>query len=116
LIEDREEIGKPTDANLKIQVSNWIVAFTTPILLARSTFAVYFFFGFSSLITVLVCAIIMPETKGYSLEAIDQAFLEHSGSVTWASQILEKIRRKKMNGGGDGGGVEIDVLRGRPLV
>jgi hypothetical protein len=39
---------------------------------------VYFFFGFSSLITVLVCAVAMPETKGRSLEDIDRAFGEHS--------------------------------------
>jgi hypothetical protein len=51
---------------------------TTPILLSRSSSAVYFFFGFSSLITVLVCAVAMPETNGRSLEDIDRAFGEHS--------------------------------------
>jgi hypothetical protein len=98
----------------QIQVSNWIVAFTTPILLARSTFAVYFFFGFSSLITVLVCAIAMPETKGRSLEAIDKEFTEHLGSLSWTISIREKMRKR--NGGADSGSFEIGIVRGRRLV
>ncbi|KIW00155.1 uncharacterized protein PV09_08331 [Verruconis gallopava] len=65
------------------QSSNWmanfIVALTTPILLARSSFAAYFLFGGCTLLTVLVCFFFMPETKGKSLEAIDRAFAEHKG-------------------------------------
>ncbi|QDS72329.1 hypothetical protein FKW77_007807 [Venturia effusa] len=65
-------------------LANWIVAFTTPILLARSSFAVYYFFGFSTLFAVLVCALVMPETKRRSLEAIDRAFNDGSGAKKWA--------------------------------
>ncbi|KAE9989528.1 hypothetical protein EG327_002609 [Venturia inaequalis] len=65
-------------------LANWIVAFTTPILLARSSFAVYYFFGFSTLFAVLVCALVMPETKGKSLEAIDRAFNDGSVAKKWA--------------------------------
>ncbi|KAF2716209.1 general substrate transporter [Polychaeton citri CBS 116435] len=53
---------------------NWIVAFTTPIFLARSTYGVYFFFGGCTLVATWVCAVAMPETKGRSLEDIDSAF------------------------------------------
>lgn len=56
------------------QFANWTVALTTPILLARSAFAAYYFFGFATLTTVIVCAVLMPETKGQSLEAINKAF------------------------------------------
>ena len=61
-------------ANKQRQIVNWIVAFTTPLLLARSSFGVYFLFGFSTLLTVVVCMLFMPETRSKSLEQIDDAF------------------------------------------
>ncbi|KAG9229899.1 general substrate transporter [Amylocarpus encephaloides] len=59
-------------------VMNWIVAFTTPIFLAHSSFGVYFLWGSFALITVVVCALFMPETRGKSLEEIDASF-KHTG-------------------------------------
>lgn len=53
---------------------NWIIAFTTPIFLAHSTFGVYFLFGSASLLTVVVCVFWMPETRGRTLEDIDASF------------------------------------------
>ncbi|CAL3970342.1 unnamed protein product [Diplocarpon coronariae] len=55
-------------------VVNWIVAFTTPIFLAHSSFGIYFLFGSAALLTVVVCAFWMPETRGRSLEDIDAGF------------------------------------------
>ncbi|KAF4635971.1 hypothetical protein G7Y89_g2101 [Cudoniella acicularis] len=54
--------------------TNWLVAFTTPIFLARSAFGAYFLFGGFSLLAVIVLAINMPETRGHSLESIQEAF------------------------------------------
>jgi hypothetical protein len=56
---------------------NWIVAFTTPIFLSKSSFGVYFLFGGCILLMVAVCATMMPETMGRSLEEIDAAFDRH---------------------------------------
>jgi sugar porter (SP) family MFS transporter len=58
---------------------NWIVAFTTPIFLSKSSFGVYFLFGGCILLMVAVCATMMPETMGRSLEEIDAAFDHHRG-------------------------------------
>lgn len=55
-------------------IVNWIVAFTTPIFLASSSCGVYFMFGASCLITVVICILWMPETRGLSLEQIDGIF------------------------------------------
>ncbi|PBP23381.1 general substrate transporter, partial [Diplocarpon rosae] len=55
-------------------VMNWIVAFTTPIFLAHSSFGIYFLFGSAALLTVVVCVFWMPETRGRSLEDIDAGF------------------------------------------
>lgn len=55
-------------------VSNFLVALTTPVLLAKSNYAVYFLFGGCTLFAVVVCALFMPETKGRSLEEIEEAF------------------------------------------
>jgi len=50
-----------------LQFCNWLVAFATPIFLAKSNSGVYFLFGSFSLITVLTMAVFMPETKGVPL-------------------------------------------------
>lgn len=53
---------------------NWIIAFTTPIFLAHSSSGVYFLFGSTALLTVVVCTFWMPETRGRTLEDIDASF------------------------------------------
>ncbi|KAJ3542017.1 hypothetical protein NM208_g4325 [Fusarium decemcellulare] len=55
-------------------LTNWIVAILTPILLDKSAFAAYFLFGGLALGTTAVLAAYMPETRGRSLENIQQAF------------------------------------------
>ncbi|PQE32590.1 MFS sugar transporter protein [Rutstroemia sp. NJR-2017a WRK4] len=55
-------------------VVNWIVAFTTPVFLARSSCGCYFLWGGASLATVVVAWWWMPETMGKSLEEIDEEF------------------------------------------
>ena len=57
-----------------MQISNFFVAFITPILLSRSSFAIYFLFGGCLLVTVLVGILYMPETRGADLETIGISF------------------------------------------
>jgi hypothetical protein len=70
-------------------VVNWIIAFTTPIFLARSTYGVYFFFGGCTAVTVAVCAVAMPETRGKSLEDIDESFRGHKGMGSRGGGVFE---------------------------
>lgn len=57
------------------QSANWIgnfaVALTTPVLLARSSYAAYFLWGGCAAITGVVCWAFMPETRGRPLDGID---------------------------------------------
>jgi hypothetical protein len=53
---------------------NWIIAFSTPLFLARSSSGPYFLFGACAFLTVLVCALFQPESRGVSLEALDGVF------------------------------------------
>ncbi|KAJ7849804.1 general substrate transporter [Mycena olivaceomarginata] len=55
---------------------NWIIAFSTPLFLTRSTSGPYLMFGGFSLLTVLVCVVFQPETKGLSLDMLEQDFKE----------------------------------------
>lgn len=55
-------------------VVNWVVAFTTPIFLKRSSCGVYFLFGACCFVVSGVCWFWMPETRGLSLEEIDGIF------------------------------------------
>lgn len=54
--------------------TNFLVALATPILLANSSYGAYFLFGGCTFVTAIVCAISMPETKGKSLDEIENAF------------------------------------------
>ena len=50
------------------------MAFATPIFLASSSFGAYFLFGGLSLFTLVVLAVLMPETRGRGLEEIQDGF------------------------------------------
>lgn len=54
--------------------TNWLVAFATPVLLAKSAYAAYFLFGGLAFFTLAVLFVYMPETKGHPLESIQDAF------------------------------------------
>ncbi|RYP70444.1 hypothetical protein DL771_005485 [Monosporascus sp. 5C6A] len=79
LIESLPRKTRSSGASLA-QASNWfanyIVALTTPIFLATSTFGAYYFFAFSTLFCTVMCAFCMIETKGHSLEFIEQKYSE----------------------------------------
>ncbi|KAI5923596.1 general substrate transporter [Camillea tinctor] len=68
--------------------TNWIVAILTPILLEASAFGAYFLFGSLALGTVAVLAVYMPETRGRSLESIQEAFQRPAAS----SLLLQYLR------------------------
>lgn len=55
-------------------ITNFLVALTTPVLLEKSSFGAYFLFGGCTLLTAVVGFFLMPETKGKSLDEIEQAF------------------------------------------
>jgi len=67
--------------------SNWLVAFATPIFLANSAFDAYFLFGFLTLGTVIALAGYMPETRGRSLESIQEAFHHRPVMRSWTYQL-----------------------------
>ncbi|KAI0431566.1 sugar transport protein [Xylaria sp. FL1042] len=57
-------------------VANFVVALTTPIFIATSTFGAYYFFAFATLLCTVVSATYMFETKGRTLESIEQRYAE----------------------------------------
>ncbi len=56
------------------QAVNFIIAFTTPLFLSRSSSGPYFLFGAFSLLTTFVCLAFQPESRGISLEGLDDVF------------------------------------------
>lgn len=63
----------------------------TPIFLDKSAFGAYFLFGGLALFTVAVLGAYMPETRGRSLEDIQQAF--HQPAL---SSLASKLRRRRV--------------------
>jgi len=76
-----------------------MVALTTPVLIAKSSFGAYYFFAFSTLLCTILCAIFMFETKGHSLEVIEQRYAEGRSSAVqhWAVDGF-RLRRLRVDG------------------
>ncbi|KAJ1335048.1 MFS transporter SP family sugar:H+ symporter [Microdochium nivale] len=97
------------------QASNWlanyIVALTTPVFLASSSFGAYYFWGFMSLSCTVACCLVMRETRGRSLEVIEKEYLDEQNS---REHSREEKRRKSAGGEvkkgeNEAGGVRVSV-------
>ncbi|KAI9746592.1 MAG: hypothetical protein M1818_000305 [Claussenomyces sp. TS43310] len=105
-------------------ITNFFVAFITPVLLAKSSFGIYFLFGGASILTVGVCVLFMPETRGRSLESIGEAFIAHKAAdmslvrlIRGLSSRLRMTTRKErepgvLHGASDSDGVELVTMGG----
>ena len=71
--------------------SNFLVALVTPILLQSSSFGAYFLFGGCSLLTAVVCTMFMPETKGRSLDEIEDAFKSKLPGTKGLAKAVRRI-------------------------
>ena len=86
-------------------MTNFFVAFITPVLLSKSSSAIYFLFSGALLFTIAVSMVYMPETRGHDLEAIREMFRTHRASDMPLVRGLRSLmsRVKTMLGGYDGG-------------
>ncbi|KAF4553257.1 Sugar (and other) transporter-like protein 20 [Elsinoe fawcettii] len=73
-------------------LTNWLVTILTPIFLAESSYGAYFLFGGFCLTSVVLLWAFMPETKGLSLEGIEEVF-DASGLFVDGSRLARWIRR-----------------------
>ena len=87
-------VASRTPANESIQLANYMVALTTPVLIAKSSFGAYYFFASATLLCTVLCAVFMFETKGHSLEVIEQRYSEGRSSAvrSWAADGF-RLRR-----------------------
>ena len=98
--------------------TNFVVAVLTPVLLARSDFAAYFLFGGFCCASLAVLFVYMPETKGMSLEAIEEAFVTRpvgGRGAEIAGSIVRRFRgragraRQVQSTAGGAGDGEVDA-------
>ncbi|TEA16579.1 Sugar transport protein MST8 [Colletotrichum sidae] len=76
---------------------NWLVAMITPILLDKSAYGAYFLFGGLALGTTVVLAAYMPETRGRSLENIQEAF--HRPPLKSVDHYLQQLGLRRRRAG-----------------
>jgi len=78
-------------------LSNFLVALVTPTLLAKTAYGAYFLFGGCAFLTALVCIAFMPETRGRSLDEIEQAFHRSrvGGLKGFVGSLQNKIMRRR---------------------
>ncbi|KAK1593905.1 hexose transporter [Colletotrichum navitas] len=75
-------------------LSNYVVALITPVLLSKSTFGAYFLFAGCSLVCTVVVAVVMVETRGHSLEAIEKRYSERKATATGRWKMTELRPRR----------------------
>ncbi|KAH6643363.1 general substrate transporter [Truncatella angustata] len=73
-------------------LTNFLVALVTPTLLANTSYGAYFLFGACTLLTVVVCWVFMPETRGRKLDEIEQAF--QASHMVGLKDSMKTFRRK----------------------
>ncbi|KAK6085738.1 MFS sugar transporter (H(+)-myo-inositol Co-transporter) [Seiridium cupressi] len=61
-------------AYVSYSISNFLVALITPVMLANTVFGAYFLFGACLAVTSATGFVFMPETRGKSLDDIEEAF------------------------------------------
>ncbi|KAI1744727.1 general substrate transporter [Xylaria scruposa] len=81
--------------------TNWLVAILAPILLEASSSAAYFLFGGLALSTVAVLVAYMPETRGRTLEDIQEAFHRPSLGAAMTS-FRQSLRMRKRQAPAEG--------------
>lgn len=75
------------------KIANYIVALTTPVFIDRTTFGAYYFFAASALVCTVVCVLFMYETKGHTLEVIEQRYMDGAAKTT-GRLAVEKLKMK----------------------
>lgn len=87
----RTRASATTLAHSSNWLANFLVALVTPILLSKSSFGAYFLFGGCAILTAIVGAIWMHETRGRSLDEIEAAFNHKAvGSKKTFATIFER--------------------------
>ncbi|KAI8179033.1 hypothetical protein K4K48_000445 [Colletotrichum sp. SAR 10_66] len=92
-----------------VYLCNWIVAMITPILLDKSAFGAYFLFAGLAFGTTAVLAAYMPETRGRSLESIQEAFHRppFKGLDHYLGRMKPRHRRAVRDEDPTGSGIEL---------
>jgi hypothetical protein len=82
-------------------ICNFLVALVTPTLLAKTAYGAYFLFGGCTFLTALVCILYMPETRGKSLNEIEQAFQKNrqKSRVGGFKGFVASLRSKMLHKG-----------------
>jgi hypothetical protein len=79
------------------KIMNWVVAFTTPLFLAKSRSGAYFMFGSFSFLAVAVSFALLPESRGVHFADLDSIFKvspwrKYVNRVKNSSIALEHVR------------------------
>ncbi|CAH0047574.1 unnamed protein product [Clonostachys solani] len=84
-------------------INNFIIGLITPPLVQATGFGAYIFFGAFCVIAFVYVWFFVPETKGKSLEEMDEVFNDHNGSddVAKKERILQAVFDEKLSSRGN---------------
>ena len=77
-------------------MTNYVVALITPVMIAQSSYGAYFLFAACTFVCTVVSLIWMRETRGHTLEAIEQRYSE-SRSTSSGLRMPKAFGLKRVN-------------------
>lgn len=78
--------------------SNWLnnfaVAMSTPDFVAVAPYGAYIFLGLMCVLAAAYVAFLVPETKGRTLDELDELFGDNSGRSKWEADLMMQAQQE----------------------
>lgn len=79
-------------------LGQFVIVYSTPYMMTNIKSGTFFLFGSSVVFGLFFAMLLVPETKGFSLEEMDILFTRKGFAFTWRSQAEQCIRENRESG------------------
>jgi hypothetical protein len=79
-------------------LGQFIIVYSTPYMMTNIKSGTFFLFGASVVFGCIFSWVLVPETKGFSLEEMDILFTRKGLAYTWRRQAEEYMQQNRANG------------------
>ncbi|CAH0028134.1 unnamed protein product [Clonostachys rhizophaga] len=79
-------------------LGQFIIVYSTPYMMTNITYGTFFLFGSAVLFGVVFVFVLVPETKGLSLEDMDILFSQQGPGYTWRSKTDILVEERRLAG------------------
>lgn len=79
-------------------LGQFVIVYSTPYMMTNITYGTFFLFGSAVLFGVIFVFVLVPETKGLSLEDMDILFSQQGPGYTWRSKTDILVEERRLAG------------------